>query len=171
MRKIEQVTITAEGRDKGKTFTIREMPAFHAEEWFTRAVMLLARSGLEVPTDIMDRGAMAFVATAAGLAIAGLSKANYDDVQPLLAQMMNCVTYNPPGAPMADVSDPAQLFAIIEDVKTILFLREKVISLHVGFSVGDYVSLFLAEAAVKLTPSSPNTPTSLDPSPSPSQVN
>src|ERR1700689_724443 len=113
MRRIETVTITAEGRDKGKIFTIKEMPAWQAEEWFTRAVLLLARSGLEVPSDIMDRGPMAFVAMTAGLALSGLSRAHYDDVKPLLVQMMDCVAYNPGGTTM-DVTGANMLYHIEE---------------------------------------------------------
>lgn len=160
MRRIETVTITAEGRDKGKVFTIKEMPAWQAEEWFTRAVLLLARSGLEVPGDILDRGPMAFVAMTAGLALSGLSRANYDDVKPLLAQMMDCVAFNPGGTTM-DMTGGTMMH-LIEEAKTILYLREKVISLHVGFSIGDYLSLFLEEAAVKIAGSSPSTETSPD---------
>ena len=51
-RKVEYVTIDQEGRDKGKTFKITEMPALKAEKWATRAFLALAASGLDLPTDV-----------------------------------------------------------------------------------------------------------------------
>ena len=41
MRREATVAITREGRDQGKSFNIRELPAAQAEEWFSRAIMLL----------------------------------------------------------------------------------------------------------------------------------
>lgn len=162
MRRVETLTVEFDGRDKGKSFNINEMPAYQAEEWFTRAVMLLAKSGLEVPPDIMDRGAMAFVAMAAGLAIGGLSKCNFEEVRPLLQQMMECVEYVNPAAPDMPIKGYLMLQQI-EEPRTILWLREKIISLHLNFSLGGYVSIFLEEAAMKLTGNGQNTETSQEP--------
>lgn len=47
-RKTKLVTIAAEGRDKGKCFLIREMPAMQSEKWAIRAILALGRADAEV---------------------------------------------------------------------------------------------------------------------------
>jgi len=44
-RKTATVTISAEGRDKGKTFFLTEMSAERSEEWGERALLALVRGG------------------------------------------------------------------------------------------------------------------------------
>ena len=50
-RKTKRVTITAEGRDKGKTFLITELPADQAERWAIRALLALIQSGAVISED------------------------------------------------------------------------------------------------------------------------
>ena len=55
-RKTATVLIEDAGRDQGKTFLIREMSAHRAERWATRALMALAKAGVQVPDDLAGAG-------------------------------------------------------------------------------------------------------------------
>ncbi len=158
-RREETVTITREGRDQGKTFTLREMPAAQAEEWFMRAMMLLARSGAEVPADLFQQGAMGFAAIGIGAALTGLGKAPWAEVKPLLDEMMRCVVaiQSPAGVP---IMAHAQVMAQIEEVATLIQLREDVLSLHLGFSLAARLSSYRDMAAAMMAVSGQNTSTS-----------
>lgn len=127
MRKEKVVQITSAGRDNGKLFYLREMPATRAEAWGTRALLALARGGVELPDDFMSRGI-------AGIAIVGvkaLGGMEYDMAKPLLEEMLQCVQAVP------NPSNPLIRRPLVEDdteeVATILFLRKEIINLHVDF--------------------------------------
>jgi hypothetical protein len=127
-RKSATITISAEGRDQGKVFHIKELPAMQAERWATRALLALAKSGVEIPDDIASAG-LAGVASLGMKAFAGL---NYDDAEPLLAEMLACVSVIPdPSNPNIMRSD---IESDIEEVATLLKLRSEVFKLHVNFS-------------------------------------
>lgn len=138
MRKTATIVIDAEGRDRGKIFILREAPAARAERWATRALLALARSNVEMPKNAEGAGW-------AGLAFLGfqaLSKLTYDEVQPLLDEMWECVAIRPdPKHPEVvrplywgeDVSD-------IEEVATMIKLRAEVFALHSGFSLPGVLS-------------------------------
>ena len=55
-RNTKSLTISAEGRDKGKTFLLTEMSAVRAEKWAARAVLALLKSGVELPEDAAQAG-------------------------------------------------------------------------------------------------------------------
>lgn len=153
MRKIEEFTVTDEGRDKGKTFVLTEMDAMRAEKWAMRVLLLAVQSGVDIPA----------VSGMAGVAIAGiqtLTRLRFEDAEPLLDEMMTCVTIRP--APTD--RDPAKAMITrplfpgdIEEVGTIIRLREKIVDLHLGFSIADYLSTLQQESAMA---SSSNTETS-----------
>lgn len=133
-RREEVVVIDAEGRDKGKQFLIREMPAYQAEEWFMRAMMLLARSGTDVPSDIFEHGSMGFAAMGIGAAISGLGKAPWHEVKPMMDEMLACLaSYQSPAG--VAVTIHSQIMQQIEEPRTIMRLREEILSLHLGFSI------------------------------------
>ncbi|TIS32645.1 MAG: hypothetical protein E5X11_23770, partial [Mesorhizobium sp.] len=127
MRKEIDVTIADDGRDQGKTFHIREMPATRAEKWAMRALLAVARSGVELPDDFAGMGMQ-------GIAIVGIraiTKIAFEDAEPLLDEMMECVTIKP------DPRNPAIQRPLIEgdveEIATLIQLRQEVINLHVGF--------------------------------------
>lgn len=136
MRKTAIFVVEDEGRDLGKTFVLREMPAAVAERWATRALLTLARSGVQLPDDIEKAGW-------AGMALMGfqaLSQARFEEIQPLLDEMWQCVSFrSDPRHP--DVLRP--LFwgnpdgegADIDEVATMLRLRAEIFNLHAGFSL------------------------------------
>jgi hypothetical protein len=133
MRREKLVTVTRAGRDEAKTFVVTEMSAVQAEEWFCRAVMLLARSGTEVPPDIFHHGSAAFAAIGISAALSGLGKAPWAEVKALMVELLACVAFRTPAGPVITVS--SQVMSQIEEVETILLLKEEVLSLHLGFSL------------------------------------
>jgi hypothetical protein len=163
MRKEAIVTITRDGRDRGKVFTIREMPAAQATEWFDRAMQLIARSGIDVPPDIFEHGPAGFAVIGIGAAMSAVGRAPYSDVKPLLEELMNCVvSLRSPGTAV-DITMPAAIMSQIEEVATILHLREEVLSLHLGFSLAARLSEFRTMAALMMGGNGLNTETSPEP--------
>ncbi len=168
MRKTAVVTITDGGstvvnRDFGKTFLIKEMPASTAERWATRALLALARSGINLPENAAGAGW-------AGIAVLGfqaLSHANLDEIQPLLDEMWQCVSLIPDMRHPHVVrhlmwAGPDGEGADIDEVSTMLKLRAEVFTLHSGFSlpgVGSTSSISTTSTSVDL----PNTKTSTSP--------
>ena len=138
MRKEATVTIVAEGRDKGKIFRLREMSAKQAEAWGGRLLMTLANHGVDVPPNFFDL-------SMAGIAVIGvyaITRVPWSDASPLLDEMMGCVRIQPGPDPriVRDLIDRGDEGDDIEEVSTRLKLREEVLSLHLGFSIGDGLS-------------------------------
>jgi hypothetical protein len=151
-RKEMTMVVEAAGRDHDKAFFIREMPAYQAEMWALRALLALAKSGVDVPENIVSAG-MAGVFALGLKAFAGLS---FTDAAPLLDEMMACVQIIPdPGRPTIKrglVEDD------IEEVATRVKLRAQVFELHTGFSLAAGPSKSTPSAAMES--SSSNTRTS-----------
>ena len=130
MRKILHVTISDQGRDLGKTFVLTEMPASRGEKWGTKALIALTKAGIEVPDELMGSGM-------AGIALYGINtlasaSITFEDVEPLLDEMMECVQIAP---------DPRHLEVVrplveddIEEIATRIKLRAEVFKMHVNFS-------------------------------------
>lgn len=160
MRKTKIVTIERDGRDKGKSFLVTEMPAVQAEKWAARVFLAMAHSGVEVPPNIIDAGI-------AGIAVMGLRSlqgVNFEEAEPLLDEMMTCVRYAPDGK--QELARPL-VESDIEEVPTILKLRAEVFQLHVDFSWADVRRTFQSASATT-SPDSSDTQTSRDPSQQPS---
>jgi hypothetical protein len=129
-RKEKQITISAEGRDKGKLFFIRELPARAAEKWASKVLFALMNAGVQVPDNIRSFGLAALV----GIGISALGKIPFEAAEPLLEEMMGCVTYHP-DPNNKDISRPYERFveSDIEEVATIILLRKEIIKLHTDF--------------------------------------
>ncbi|HWE98822.1 MAG TPA: hypothetical protein VG248_03410 [Caulobacteraceae bacterium] len=139
MRRSVDFTVTAEGRDKGKVFTLTEMPALQGEKWAIRALLGMTKSGVELPADVAQSGM-------AGLTLVGLRSLmmiGYEDLEPLLDEMMACVQRKE-----AAVTRP-MLDGDIEEVPTIARLRAEVFELHTGFSIA--AALLKLGTAARLT--------------------
>ena len=123
-RKSITLTISEEGRDKGKVFQITEMPGSKAEKWALRALLALAKSGVEIPEDAMDSG----VAALLGIGIKALLRVNFVDAEPLLDELFDCVKF----VPSQDITR-----ILVEDdteeIATRIKLRKEVIVLHMSF--------------------------------------
>ena len=161
-RRTATVQVTREGRDKGGVLTLTEMPAYQATEWFVRAMQLLARSGADLPPNIMDMGAAGFVAVGIGTVLTGLGKAPWFEVKPLLDELLTCISsYQPPGGAVP-LTGWNVIKGQIEEPSTILQIHEEVVSLHLGFSLRARLSTFLGLAASMMAELTPSAATSTD---------
>jgi hypothetical protein len=161
-RRTATITIQREGRDQGGVFTLTEMPAIPATEWFLRAAQLLVRSGADVPENFLQMGAAGMVTVGLGTILTGISKASWHEVKPLLDELLACVTtYQPPGAavPMAQWN---VIKGQIQEPATILQLHEEVVSLHLGFSLAGRLSTFRSLVTELINGLGPNTETSTE---------
>lgn len=144
-RKEKPVTIVAEGRDHGKQFLLTEMDAAQAEAWAWRAMGAMQRGNVDLPEHVLTSGMAGFAA----LGLRAFLAAPWSDVQPLLAEMMACVRRLPEDAHTDQATGKPIVRAIvdgdIEEVATLITLRDEVFELHTGFSLA--ASLFAAVAA------------------------
>ena len=128
MRKTTTVTIAEDGRDRGKAFLLTEMPASRAEKWATRALLMLSRSGIDFPAELLGSGM-------AGIAVYGLRALpllDFNEAEPLLDEMWDCLQIIPdPSHP--NVTRPL-LEDDIEEIATRIKLRTEIFNLHVSFS-------------------------------------
>lgn len=124
-----------EGRDNKKVFLITEMSASRAEKWAARAFLALAKSGIDFGPEIVQGGL-------AGIALVGLRAlggVEFADAEPLLDELMSCVTLVPDTNMRDPISgNPISRLLIeddIEEVATRIKLRAEVFELHTGFSM------------------------------------
>lgn len=122
------------GRDSGKRFKITEMPAMQAEKWAARFFLALAKSGIDIPSDIAQQG-MAGVAIVALRTLGGV---DWSLAEPLLDEMFRCVQIYLPNGNM--MTRPPTGENDIEEVKTLWDLRQEVLELHLGFSIAEGLS-------------------------------
>lgn len=154
-RKEVDITITDEGRDSGKIFHIKEMPAMRAEKWAMRALMAVARSGVDI-----GQAATGGMQALAVLGIEAIVKVHMEDVEPLLDEMLECISVKP-NPKNLNIVRPLRVDEDIEEVRTLLQLRKEVLNLHLGFSQTAEQPKQTSEASAL---NSSNTQTSLDPS-------
>lgn len=162
MRKHKVVTIAAEGRDKGKSFLVLEMPAMQAEKWAAKALLAMGRAGVEVPDDALGAGALGVLL----LGLAGVQQMRFEDAEPLLDEMLTCIHFVPDPSradPMSGrpITRPLILegdAADIEEVSSLLMLRGEAVELHVGFSPAAVLSTMAAALTSRqqTTSTSPN---------------
>ena len=126
-RRTVTVVIEDEGRDKGKTFILTEMPATAGERWATQAMALIAQGGMSI-SDAAHVSGMEGLSTVQMAGIAQL-KALQD---PSLDAWWECVRYQhaPNQPPMAIIQGEGSQ---IEEISTITFLRMQVLELHTAF--------------------------------------
>lgn len=158
MRKTKAIKIPEgdpENRDAGKTFVITELPADQAERWATKALLMVSRSGAELPPGVAGSGM-------AGVAIMGLkllAGVQFEEARVLMDEMFTCVKFVPntdkPEYSRAPIGDD------IEEVSTRMLLRSEIFELHTGFSLGDLRQI---SKALMASPDSTNTSTSPEPS-------
>ena len=144
-RKTEKVVITAENRDKGKTYLITEMSAFVAAKWARRALLSINTSMLEISwlrnlltTDENGKLSLSRIADLemAGVAAIGVlnlfSSIPPDVMDALNDDMLSCCEFIPapnlPGRPVIE-----QVEGDIEEPSTIITLQAAAIGLHLDF--------------------------------------
>jgi len=147
-------------RDNGGIFTLKEMPAEQASDWFLRAMQFLVRSGMDVPPHIFEAGPAGFFAIGIGTALAGLAKSPFHEVKPLLDELKACVeTYLPPGGTQ-ELRQWAVISSQIQEATTIFRLYEEVVSLMLGFSLAAEFSIWKERIATMMAEFMRNTETS-----------
>ncbi len=152
-RKVINYTVTDEGRDKGKTFVLTEMPASKGEAWAIRALLALMHGGVDLPQGVENMS----MAAMAEVGINALSRLKWDVTEPLLAEMFECITVMP------DPSKPHVVRALIdqdiEEIATRVKLRAEVWKLHTDFLKA--VAPSISDNPVAAKRGSRNTKTSL----------
>lgn len=137
-------------RDAGKTFVVTEVDAVQAEEWGLRAMMALGTSGIVVPQDMMALGVLAIPL----VGYQAFMGAREEAVLPLWREMLSaCVTVRHSEL----VTEPFARHHV-EEVSTLLALRQAIMELHTGFTMAELVSKFATMSSAFLQQSSSNTP-------------
>lgn len=158
------VTISAEGRDKGKSFFVLEMPPRKAEKWATRALLAIGKAGhVDVSPELNEALGHAGMAGFAALGVRALTALDFADAEPLLDEMMDCVTFVPNLGMMDQVTRLPITRPLreedIEEVGTILTLRSEIMEVHLGFSIAAFLSRVGSVAKARflssITPTSP----------------
>lgn len=155
MRKSIEIVIPDDdpGRDRGKTFVVTEMAAIPAEEWAQRAYGAMVRAGLKAP----QPGILTGMAAIAVYGVSALLSAPWTEVQPLMREMLDkCARIKeeafPLGRPLTEDD--------IEEVTTILRLREEAVKLHTDFSIAANVLAAVVQAMTWMDAASSATATS-----------
>lgn len=130
-RKTLTVVVSDDNRDKGKTFILTEMPADQAERWAIRAFLAMSQNGAQIPDGAFEAG----VAALATVGLRLLASLPEHAALPLLDEMFECVRYQPAHAKVEPLAILPGASSQIEEVKTRLMLRMKLMELHTGFSM------------------------------------
>jgi hypothetical protein len=129
----KQIEIQLEDRDKTLNFVIKEMPATQLESWITRAVLLLAGSGLSGMPGGMNIQKAGEYLSEKGLGV--LSTLSYEKAAPLLDELLACC-YRKVGDHLERCT-PGSVDGYIEDVATLFKLRAEAIKLNLGFLLAE----------------------------------
>ena len=151
-RKEIKITIQAEGDDRGKVFVLTRMSAVRAEKWATRVFLALARSGFDIPPEVVSRG----MAGVAAIGIRALSGLQFAEAEPLLDEMMACVQIVPDPARAAFTR--ATIEDDFEEVSTLITLRRELLNLHLGFFPPAVRSIFQQAQTTGDTPNTSMSP-------------
>jgi hypothetical protein len=130
-RKIERLTISTEGRDKGKTFVLTEMPSDQGERVANRIIFALLNTGAAIPEEALGAGWAALAAI--GIQAIGLLRS--DTVQSILDEVWPiAVRYEHSSkVPLQEIT--AGINCQIEEVGTRYAIHLALWKLHTGFSL------------------------------------
>ncbi|MHB8272816.1 hypothetical protein [Bradyrhizobium sp.] len=161
MRKTRTVTVPkfpgCDNRDLGRVYFIEEWPAARADNWMMRVAFAFNKGGGSIPQDVAGIGWE-------GIAVIGINTFLRGSIEPetmipLCDELLECVKIirDPkfPDAVTKIVSDDD-----IEEVATRWWLRDQVVSVHVGFSPGAALFALLDSIMTRAPKDSPNTSTS-----------
>lgn len=136
-RREKTITISTEGRDKGKVYEVREMGAIPAEEWAMKAFLAMIRGGAQIPEEIVKLGIAGLASMRVeDILLAMATGVNYSEVKPLMDQMLACITYKP-SPEVSRIYRPGVDDIDIEEISTLLTLRKEVINIHTDFFTGE----------------------------------
>lgn len=130
-RKVERLVITSEGRDKGKTFVLTEMPADQGERLANRIIFALLNTGAAVPEEALGAGWAALAA----LGLQAIGQLKSETVQAILddAWAASVMYEHSPKIPLQLIT--AGVNSQIEEVKTRYEITLGLWKLHTGFSL------------------------------------
>lgn len=132
MRRTQKLTITAENRDKGKTFLLTEMPSDQGERWALRALLALTNTGAAIPEEALGAG----MAGLAAVGVQALGMLQHEKVLPLLDELWpSCVKYQPEDTRLMPQDIMNGVNSQIEEVTTRLTIYKELLKLHTGFSL------------------------------------
>lgn len=126
-RRTETITIEDEGRDKGKTFIVTEMPAIAGERWAAQLLKLVIAAGATLP-DGAEQAGMEGLAAITNMGLPLLTAM----LDPALDVWWSFVAYqHAPNLPVQPINqgDTCQ----IEEMATVTRLRVEFLKLHTGF--------------------------------------
>jgi hypothetical protein len=151
MLKTKEVTITAEGRDKGRKYLLTEMPALQAERWARHAIMAMSREDLNIRAEVAALGMYGFILGG----MQALAAGDVDAVDKLMDEML-------PQIKIVEekITRPLQGDGDFWELATIKQLRQELIELHLGFTLAELVSILRASAQDLTQPDSSTASTS-----------
>ena len=122
-RKTYRLTVESEGRDKGKTFVLTELPALDIERWTVRLLLAAGKNGISLPSVQADSG----FAGIAGVLWALIAQVTPEEAENLLATMLQGLKIDEGKISRELVADD------IEEAGTLLQIRMAWVELHAGF--------------------------------------
>lgn len=122
-------------------FRITEWPAARAEKWAIKAILAYNRGGADMSLDtLVGRGMEAIFFMGVHSFLQGQIKA--EEIVPILDELLQCVQI---------IRDPATMLPTdiisdddIEEIRTRIWLRGEVLTLHLGFSVSAAFSALIS---------------------------
>jgi len=136
MRKTKVITIEDEGRDKGKSYLITEMPLFQGEEWALRVIMEVARAmqtlpaGFDGTREWFQLYGMEWLASS-GIKVFG--NLEWITTRQLMQELIDCIEYLPNKNDMR--VKHKEIYSVTEEIPTMLRLKWEVINLHFDFFI------------------------------------
>lgn len=149
MLKSKTITIDQEGRDKGRSYILTEMPALKAEKWARHAIAAMSREDLDARGEIQQLGMLGFVL----VGMQALAGGKIDQVDALMDDMLPQIKIVEEA-----VTRPLGGDGDIWELSTLYRLRKELIELHMGFTFAELL-LILAGSAPSI-PTSSGSPTS-----------
>ena len=139
MRKEKEITIEKDGRDKGKRFKIVEKSALDADRWANRVICLLLKTNPTLPEGVSaeEIQSMAGVVMLLKTALTSIGKANSEEIEALLDELLECCYFLPDNSSTSVKLTRNSIESIIEEVSTLWILRKEALALHCDFFTQD----------------------------------
>lgn len=120
MRKEIEIKIE-EGRDAGKVFVVKEMPATQMDAWLTRAIGILGS----------DKSLVDVLGLTMSELMLHLSKNNYEEAKILFDELLSCCSFKQDNNLVPMKKDMVD--SVVEDWTTLARLKNESFALNLGF--------------------------------------
>lgn len=122
---LKEVEVRIEnGKDAGKVFKVKEMPALQMDRWAMRALCLLGRSEENGVVGLLQIKNLSEL-------LSSFSRVDYEKAEPLLVELLECCYFMKDGTPVQ--LKPSFVDGILEDWTTITRLRIEALKVNLGF--------------------------------------